>query len=320
MPHQKPAGMNPFNTLSTSVTLVVLVGICATGEAQTTLILTPSQDAPIGYHDNFNSANTNYNSAIHCSPVSQPGSQGGVNKSRGLMKFDLSSIPSDATVLGAFLTLSASGPTDGSGAVTSIGSIGQNSSKVLRITSTWNDATVTWNTQPTTTTLNAVPLPQSTYSMQNYLNINVTALVQNMVADPANSFGFMLKLDNETPTRGLCFFGGLAPEPDKVPTLVVVYGDCNHVNIGEIDGGSGHLTISPSIISPGATIQLDMGQPVTGRTELVLMNALGQTVYTRPADRWPMSLSTPALARGTYTWKVQDATGSALGIARMMVQ
>jgi hypothetical protein len=296
------------------------MGICATSEAQTTLILTPSHDAEIGYHDNYNSANVNYNNEIHCSPFSQPGYAGGSNIGRGLMEFDLSSIPTDATVLGAFLSLTASGPTGTTGAVTSVGDVGQNSATIRRITSAWVDNTVTWNTQPTSTDMDAVPLAQSTYSMQNYLNIDVTTLVQDMVADPDNSYGFMLKLDNETPTRGLLFYGGLAPEPDKVPTLVVIYGECGTAGIAVVNGGNTKLTISPNITGTGATVQLDMGNVALGRTNLVLMNALGQVVFTRSADRWPMSITIPALAKGTYTWKVQDAAGTALGVARMVVR
>lgn len=299
---------------------IAVIGSHFPAQAQTTLILSPSQDTEIGYHDNYNSANTNYNSAYHLSAFAQPGAVGGVNKGRGLMKFNLAAIPADATVLGAFITFSASGPTDGVGVVTSVGSTGLNSAKLFRVTSPWNDNTATWNNQPSTTNMNAAPLPQSTYPMQNYLNVDVTTLVQDMVADPANSFGFLLKLDNETPSRGLCFYGGLAPQADKRPQLVVIYGDCGAANIDENDPATDHLTISPSLTSPGSSLQMNMGQKTTGTTHVVLMNSIGQTVFTRTTSSWPMSITIPAIAQGAYTWKVEDATGAVLGIARMVVQ
>lgn len=298
----------------------LLLGPVGLLNAQTTLILPPSRDVVVGYHDNYNSANTNYNSSWHCSAISQPGTAGGVNKCRGMMDFDLSSIPADATVLGAFLSLSASGPVDNLGYVTSVGSMGLNACKLVRITSAWNDNTVTWNTQPTTSAVNAVSLAQSSYTLQNYLNIDVTALVQDMVAAPGNSHGFMLKLDNETPSRGLCVYGGLAPQPDKRPSLVVVYGECGSSYIGEFGGGGSGLVISPSITGLGGTVRLDMDPMVHGKTDLVLHNALGQVVDRRPVASWPVSLPVPALAPGTYTWLVQSPDGKVMGMARMVVR
>ncbi|MBK7269179.1 MAG: hypothetical protein IPI07_06610 [Flavobacteriales bacterium] len=88
--------------------------------AQTSVVLSPTEDASLGYHDNFNSASTNYNSTIHYSAYAQPGAQGGINKGRGAMDFDLTGIPAGSTVLGAFLSLSAIGPF-GVGDVAAIG-------------------------------------------------------------------------------------------------------------------------------------------------------------------------------------------------------
>lgn len=287
--------------------------------AQYTLTLTPSHDAVVGYHDNYNSANTNYNGAIHYSAIAQPGATGGVNKNRGLMKFDLSPIPSDATVWGAYLSLSASGPI-GIGDVASVGSVGQNACKLYRITSAWNDYSVTWNTQPSFTMENAVPLAQSTYTMQNYLSIDVTNLVQDMVNDPANSFGFMLKLDNEVPTRGLVAYGMLAPNPDKRPVLVVAYGTCRTDFIDEPDQHGRLLSVNPSITSPGSTIQLDMGGNPPASASLVLIDALGQVVHTQMVNHSPVSLTVPALASGTYTWLLRDLSGKRHGTTRMVIR
>lgn len=235
------------------------------------------------------------------------------------MEFDLSSFPANSTVLGAFLSLSASGPI-GAGTVGQVGSMGQNNAKLFRITSAWNDNTVTWNTQPTFTMVSAVPLAPSTYAMQNYINIDVTTLVQDMVTDPSNSFGFLLKEDNEIPSRGLCSFGGLAPDPDKVPQLVIVYGDCGQTGIAEEDGDDNtRLLLSPSIASPGSVIHLEMSG-TAGLSTLDLIDALGQSVLTRTISSWPVCLTLPALAQGSYTWRSQNTKGILLGTARMVVR
>lgn len=315
-----PRTMSTAYNYSLVFALVLCAGTICSVNAQTTLVLVPNMDTEIGYHDNYNSANTNYNSSIHYSAISQPGASGGVNKARGLMSFDLTPIPNDATVMGAFLSLSASGPVDPNGDVTAVGSMGQNNSKLLRITSPWNDNSVTWNSQPSSTAVNAVSLEQSTYSMQNYLNIEVTALVQDMVADPANSYGFMLKLDNETPTRGLCFHSGLAPEPDKLPQLIVIYGECGRIGIDEINGEDGKLRLTPNITYPGSTVQLDMGANLSGTSDLVLIDALGQIILSRSVNSWPLTMTVPAVASGTYSWKVENPVGKVFGLARMVVR
>ena len=78
--------------------------------SQTSVVLYSTRDCPFAYHDNYNTANTNYNSAVHFSAFAQPGASGGVNAGRSVVEFDLSSIPTDSTVVGAFLSVSARGP------------------------------------------------------------------------------------------------------------------------------------------------------------------------------------------------------------------
>lgn len=70
-----------------------------------TFVLTPSKDASIGFHDNYNSANTNYGNAIHYSGFSQPGASGGENAGMGIMAFDLSMLPPGTVIADARLDL-----------------------------------------------------------------------------------------------------------------------------------------------------------------------------------------------------------------------
>jgi hypothetical protein len=78
-----------------------------------------------------------------------------------------------------------------------------NSSLLQRITENWEENIVTWNTQPASTTQHQVILPQSTNYMQDYLDIDVTLLTQDMQKD--NNYGFLLRLANEVPSNGLMF-------------------------------------------------------------------------------------------------------------------
>jgi len=158
--------------------------------SQNTIVLTATRDLSIAYHDNYPTENTNYEGAFQTAGFVIPGYQGGINSNRGLIDFDLSDIPSGSTITSAKLNLYALGP----GVITttdlSNGHVGQNSSYLRRITSNWNANTATWNNAPSYTTSNQVTLAQSTSASQDYLDIDVAALVQDMIDNPTQSFGF----------------------------------------------------------------------------------------------------------------------------------
>ena len=82
---------------------------------------------------------------------------------------------------------------------------GSNACWLERVVTNWNENTVTWNTQPQTTTLNRVSIPQSTSGNQNY-SIDVTQLVIDMLQNPLMNYGFMIKLQNEQYYRRMNFY------------------------------------------------------------------------------------------------------------------
>jgi len=137
---------------------------------------------------------------------------------RSLIKFDLSSIPATATLSSAKLSLRYN-PTSASA-----GQAGSNASWLQRVTSAWDEGTVTWNTQPTTTTTNEKALAQSTNSTQNYLGINVKALVKYMVKHPDKNYGFMLRLQDETALySSMKFASSDYSDASLRPKLIVCY-------------------------------------------------------------------------------------------------
>ncbi len=104
---------------------------------------------------------------------------------RSVIQFDFTSIPSNATITSAKLSLYAS---DGSGGSPQHSTLsGPNDAWLERVTSSWSESTVTWNTQPTTTTQNRVSLPSSISPTEDYLNIDVTTLVQDMTNTGSSS-------------------------------------------------------------------------------------------------------------------------------------
>lgn len=218
--------VQPMKSLFLALCLLLLAGLL---DAQVTVLLPCSKDAAIGYHDGAGTAGNNYGSAIQNAAFMIPSAAApsGSNGNRALIGFNLSTIPAGATILSANLNLYAIGPF---GSVQ--GHFGANSSYLRRITQSWGEYTATWNNQPTATTQNQVILPASASATQNYLNINVLAMVQDMISNPAPGYGFLLGLVNEVNTNGLCFASRDHSNQALHPTLEVVYETCSNQNLG----------------------------------------------------------------------------------------
>jgi len=151
---------------------------------------------------------------------------------RSLLRFDqLATIPENATILKAELKLY--------GVSTSNTSVGNscypgspynshcpNRAFIEKVTSPWDEQTVTWNTQPTTTTANRITIPQST-SQWNWnftdSSTDLITMIQDMVTTPEKNFGFMLKLETEVHYRGVMFASSDHVDSLLWPELKVTY-------------------------------------------------------------------------------------------------
>ena len=193
--------MKPFTILLSSL-LIASVAIKA--NAQTTIVLQPG---PIEGKDAFlhglaSESDNNFGSNAQL-PADAWTFGGDAGIIRSIMEFDLSSIPAGAVINGAYLSLYSWDSSGGLGQHST--QSGSNDSWVQRITSSWDELTVTWNTPPSVDVINQVALPASTSSTQDYLDIDVSTLVQDMVDNPSTSFGFMLRLQDETYYRRMNF-------------------------------------------------------------------------------------------------------------------
>jgi hypothetical protein len=136
---------------------------------------------------------------------------------RGLFQFDLSALPNNCTILSAKLSLFTPDSPH------TQYQYGPNAAVIRRITSAWKEDSVTWGNQPSTTTLHQVLLDSSKSAYQDYPNIDVKQLVADMVANPLSSFGFMLRLQNETYYRRITFCSSDYPNAAKHPKLEITY-------------------------------------------------------------------------------------------------
>jgi hypothetical protein len=243
---------------ATYLFLMFCLGLKTFTSAQTTITLKPAngtgKDAVIGsFQPATNAGNSTDLSALTWT------CGGPLCLGRGLIQFDLSLIPSNATVTAATLSLS-------SNTTSANGIPGQpmygtsNGAYVRRITQVWNENLVTWNNQPATTTLNQAVLPQSTSGSQNY-SVDVQNLVQDMVNDPAGSFGFMIQEQDEVNYYNSLIFcssdhADSALAPELVVTYVIGASNCITLQPGAVDGKDASIgTFQPST-NAGSSVDL----------------------------------------------------------------
>ncbi|XZF13538.1 DNRLRE domain-containing protein [Chitinophagaceae bacterium MMS25-I14] len=147
---------------------------------------------------------------------------------RSLITFTgLSTIPAGATILSATLNMYGV-PTSGNYGNSSFPGSPYgttNEGWVQRVTSSWAENTVTWNTQPSATTTNEAALPVTTSQFGFNASVNVTALVQDIISSGSNN-GFMLLLQNEAIYRAVLFASSDHSDPTLWPELVVTYSTC----------------------------------------------------------------------------------------------
>lgn len=218
---------------------------------------------------------------------------------RSILSFDVSPIPVNAIIVSAKLSLFAWDFSSGMGQHSSLS--GPNDFWIERITSEWNESTVTWNTQPTTTELNRVGLSESTSPDQDYLEIDISLLVQEMVANPANNFGFMIKLKDENYYRRINFCSSDHPVDKFHPKLEIVYSLTNEVSEQHDDTST--LTIHPN--PANETIMINNGKEAIGKN-YVITNQIGQIMIQNKITSGDFTIDISNFSAGIYFFKVEE--------------
>lgn len=140
---------------------------------------------------------------------------------RSFIDFNFDTIPVNAIIDSARLSLYAYGnDNQGYGHDTLSGS---NACYLQRVINYWLEHGVTWNTQPMTTEENMLLIPKSHTTMQDYTNLDMTALVRDTYNNPDESFGFMIRLKDEVDYRQMTFGSSDAENPSRRPKLVIYY-------------------------------------------------------------------------------------------------
>lgn len=140
---------------------------------------------------------------------------------RGILKFDLSTIPSTATIDSAnFYLYSDSTPATGNLVDANYGT--SNSFTIQEVSADWSPSTINWSNQPAGETDNQVVIPDTDQSFLD-LKVDVTAIIASQVKNNAN-YGFLLKLQNEVTYNSRIFVSSHNTKyPDRYPKLEVFY-------------------------------------------------------------------------------------------------
>jgi len=186
--------------------------------SQDTLVLQPGPESKDAYINDFfpeNSGDYPNNFAMAGT------SSGNPFVCRSLIEFDLSDIPTGSFILEARLSLYfANNPWNPHT------HYGDNEALLRRIIEPWDEYTVTWYNQPLSTEENQVVLPVSEDPEQDYLDINVTSLIQDIYSNPGNSHGMLFRLATEEMYRRMMFASSDYEDPELWPKLLIIYGEC----------------------------------------------------------------------------------------------
>ena len=138
---------------------------------------------------------------------------------RGAFKFDLTTIPVNATIISAKLSLySIPLPINGDRVNANTGA--DNSFYIRRNSTTWSQ-TSTWQTQPGADVANQLLIPHTNQRFLDLVDVEVKNMVASMLTN--GNYGFQINLQNETIYTARQFCSSKYSDAAKHPKLVVVY-------------------------------------------------------------------------------------------------
>ncbi len=218
---------------------------------------------------------------------------------RSLIHFDLSEIPYGSTIVNAELHLYADPNStlypNGHESLT-----GSNRCFIHRIVTDWEEYSVTWNNQPAITTLNQVEIPQSNYNTQNY-EIDITALVQDMLDDTANSFGFLIRQRHEIPYRRMVFASRDNPNQTLRPKLVINFETSSY--IGSVTENQNFISVYPN--PSNSQINIDFETKENLNIMIKLFDPKGKLVrYKEYSSVKKVRIDINDLSSGFYTLQI----------------
>ena len=140
---------------------------------------------------------------------------------RSLINFDLSGLPDYELFESAELSLFFN-PNDQYESFDE--HTGENAMFIKRIVTEWEEDTVWWGNQPLATEQNKIETVNSILPDQNYLDLDISPLIYDILLEQDSSFGIMLQMVNEiNPYKGCLFASSDHPNSNLHPCLRLNY-------------------------------------------------------------------------------------------------
>lgn len=182
------------------------------------------------------------------------------------------------------------------------GQAGTNACYLKPITSFWDEYSVTWNTSPSTTNNGAILLNTSTSSNQDYLNIDITNLVNDWHFGVTDNFGLMLELVNNTVYSSMKFCSSDVADSTKRPKLEIIYTISTGVDNFGIKNNN--LKIHPNPVIDILTIH--------GEGIIEMYNSIGKNTFTEKVSGIS-KIDISQLSKGVYFYQLRTESGTATG-------
>jgi hypothetical protein len=277
--------------------------------AQTTITLQPDategKDAPIFYVTSQSTSKGPTNTTNYGNDPDLPSMEwtfdGSPGRKQGLIEFNLSSIPAGATIISANLSLYHSENSQDIGHSTLSGS---NATLIQRITSEWLESTVTWNTKPSITTQNQVILPSSTSETEDYENIDVSALIQDMIDDPANSHGLMISMQTQAYYRKMIFASSDHTNSALHPKLEICYSIVSSID-KPITSQNLQINIQPNPFSDHTQLKIETTNNIFSDFDVKIFDITGSEVMSmnNVSDKF-ITINRNNLKQGIYFYQI----------------
>lgn len=173
---------------------------------------------------------------------------------------------------------------------------GSNAFYIKHVTSKWEEKTINWNNQPSFTDVNQVLVPMDTSSTQDYLDIDVTRLIRDIMSDTLTGYGLMLTLQEEMPFRTVLLASSDHKNPAKRPKLVIKMAK---VTSNDKVMAPVKCSIFPNPASQMITINIDY--ETSSHYDVVLYDLQGRPMIgKREINGRSVDINVAALSEGYY--------------------